>query len=69
MFHFQGSKPVFERNFFLAKYILIPVNNVVTNLFVDIQLGEDELRDAKLLLFPNKQDLPNAMSATELTDN
>lgn len=31
-------------------------------------LNEDELRDAVLLLFANKQDLPNAMSAAELTE-
>jgi small GTP-binding protein len=31
-------------------------------------LHEDELRDAVLLVFANKQDLPNAMSAAELTD-
>ncbi|XP_064474005.1 ADP-ribosylation factor 4 [Ornithodoros turicata] len=31
-------------------------------------LNEDELRDAVLLLFANKQDLPNAMNAAELTD-
>ncbi|CAG9810685.1 unnamed protein product [Chironomus riparius] len=31
-------------------------------------LNEDELRDAVLLVFANKQDLPNAMSASELTD-
>merc|ERR1711874_378032 len=31
-------------------------------------LAEDELRDAVLLIFANKQDLPNAMSASELTD-
>ena len=29
---------------------------------------EDELRDAVLLVFANKQDLPNAMSAAEMTD-
>ncbi|KAK0162358.1 hypothetical protein PV327_008702 [Microctonus hyperodae] len=29
---------------------------------------EDELRDAVLLVFANKQDLPNAMTAAELTD-
>ncbi|KAL7677389.1 hypothetical protein ACOME3_003626 [Neoechinorhynchus agilis] len=29
---------------------------------------EDELRDAILLIFANKQDLPNAMSAAEITD-
>ncbi|CAD5224495.1 unnamed protein product [Bursaphelenchus xylophilus] len=31
-------------------------------------LNEDELRDAVLLIFANKQDLPNAMSAAEITD-
>ncbi|KAG4304451.1 hypothetical protein PORY_002161 [Pneumocystis oryctolagi] len=31
-------------------------------------LSEDELRDAILLVFANKQDLPNAMSAAEITD-
>jgi len=31
-------------------------------------LGEDELREAILLVFANKQDLPNAMNAAELTD-
>ncbi|XP_017303873.2 ADP-ribosylation factor 2-like, partial [Diaphorina citri] len=31
-------------------------------------LREDELRDAILLIFANKQDLPNAMTAAELTD-
>eukprot|EP00667_Euglena_gracilis_P019091 EG_transcript_20384 len=31
-------------------------------------LAEDELRDAVLLVFANKQDLPNAMNCAELTD-
>jgi ADP-ribosylation factor protein 1 len=31
-------------------------------------LAEDELRDAVLLVFANKQDLPNAMSTAEVTD-
>jgi len=31
-------------------------------------LSEDELRDAILLVFCNKQDLPNAMQAAEVTD-
>ena len=30
--------------------------------------NEDELRDALLLVFANKQDLPNAMNASEITD-
>ncbi|GMH25217.1 hypothetical protein Nepgr_027060 [Nepenthes gracilis] len=31
-------------------------------------LSEDELRDATLLVFANKQDLPNAMNVSEITD-
>ncbi|CUI14431.1 ADP-ribosylation factor, putative [Bodo saltans] len=31
-------------------------------------LSEDELRNAVLLVFANKQDLPNAMSTTEVTE-
>ncbi|GBG26783.1 ADP-ribosylation factor [Hondaea fermentalgiana] len=31
-------------------------------------LNEDELRDAVVLVFANKQDLPNAMTAAEVTD-
>jgi len=31
-------------------------------------LSEDQLRDALVLIFANKQDLPNAMSANEITD-
>ncbi|XP_048416405.1 ADP-ribosylation factor-like [Stegostoma tigrinum] len=31
-------------------------------------IAEDELRDAVLLIFANKQDLPNAMTPAEITD-
>jgi len=31
-------------------------------------LNEDEMRDAILLVYANKQDLPNAMSAAEITE-
>ncbi len=31
-------------------------------------MEEDELRDAIILIFANKQDLPNAMNAAEITD-
>merc|ERR1711915_467817 len=31
-------------------------------------LNEDELRDATILVFANKQDLPNAMQAAEMTE-
>ena len=33
-----------------------------------MQLKEDELREAVVLIFANKQDLPNAMNASELTE-
>eukprot|EP00479_Gromia_sphaerica_P013045 TRINITY_DN7108_c0_g1_i1.p4 TRINITY_DN7108_c0_g1~~TRINITY_DN7108_c0_g1_i1.p4 ORF type:complete len:71 (+),score=9.42 TRINITY_DN7108_c0_g1_i1:399-611(+) len=31
-------------------------------------LAEDELREAVLLVFANKQDLPNALSVNEVTE-
>ncbi|KAG9337071.1 hypothetical protein JZ751_029839 [Albula glossodonta] len=34
----------------------------------ELQKMEDELRDAVLLVFANKQDLPNAMPISEMTD-
>jgi len=45
--------------------ILVKPKAVTVVLF--LQLQEDELRDAVLLVFANKQDLPNAMNASELT--
>ena len=39
----------------------------LTRLFLHC-VDQDELRDAILLVFANKQDLPNAMSAADLTD-
>jgi signal recognition particle receptor subunit beta len=35
---------------------------------VDPQLEEDQLRDVVLLVFANKQDLPNAMSVSDITN-
>ncbi|KAL3523583.1 hypothetical protein ACH5RR_016417 [Cinchona calisaya] len=35
---------------------------------LQMMLNEDELRDAVLLVFANKQELPNAMNAAEVTD-
>lgn len=32
------------------------------------QIQEDELKDAVILVFANKQDLPNAMGVSELAD-
>ncbi|CAH2072744.1 unnamed protein product, partial [Thlaspi arvense] len=34
----------------------------------EFNIVQDELRDAVLLVFANKQDLPNAMNAAEITD-
>lgn len=36
--------------------------------WLSMQIQEDELKDAVLLVFANKQDLPNAMGVSELTD-
>lgn len=44
---------------------------LIRDLLVLITSGhwfQDELRDALLLVFANKQDLPNAMNAAEITD-
>ena len=54
-------------------WVKVPLNDqetslVFTPLYYIFQLQEDELRDAVLLIFANKQDLPNAMSASELTE-
>merc|ERR1712063_158936 len=35
---------------------------------LDKMINEDEMRDAVLLVFANKQDLPNAMPAAEITE-
>ncbi|KAF3556881.1 hypothetical protein F2Q69_00018152, partial [Brassica cretica] len=40
----------------------------VGELLFSFLLWQDELRDAVLLVFANKQDLPNAMNAAEITD-
>ena len=42
------------------------VNEAADELYK--MLEEDDLRDAVLLIFANKQDLPNAMTAAEITD-
>ena len=49
-----------SRNFFQESLSLL--------LYYIFQLQEDELRDAVLLIFANKQDLPNALSTSEMTE-
>ena len=56
-----ASQPLTLRPPQLKAQILTPV---LTCLYP----VQDELRDAVLLVFANKQDLPNAMTAAEITD-
>ena len=37
-------------------------------LICHLQLQEEELGDAHLLVFANKQDLPNALSVSDITN-
>ncbi|OEL36910.1 hypothetical protein BAE44_0002071 [Dichanthelium oligosanthes] len=39
-----------------------------TTILYRLKIGEEELRDAALLVFANKQDLPNAMTAAEMAE-
>lgn len=43
------------------------IGDILALIMID-QCFQDELRDAVLLVFANKQDLPNAMNAAEITD-
>ena len=42
--------------------------NRINSFLAYLKLNEDELRDAVVLVFANNQDLPNAMSAAEITE-
>ncbi|KAK4768823.1 hypothetical protein SAY86_026973 [Trapa natans] len=44
------------------------IAEVLSPMKAPLMLRWDELRDAVLLVFANKQDLPNAMNAAEITD-
>ncbi|KAL1131653.1 hypothetical protein AAG570_011266 [Ranatra chinensis] len=47
----------------------LKLGEIVTTIpTIGFNVETDELKDALLLVFANKQDLPNAMSASELTD-
>ena len=59
-FYLGKSSFKWSRNNFRVPYLY--------SFYYIFQLQEDELRDAVLLIFANKQDLPNAMSASELTE-
>lgn len=49
-------------------YILVTLTHITHPVLLKLQLKEDELRDAVILVFANKQDMPNAMTAAELTN-
>jgi ADP-ribosylation factor protein 1 len=58
--------------FFIARGIgydtYITLSFIIARDELHRMLNEDELRESILLVFANKQDLPNAMSAAEMTD-
>lgn len=58
--HLESSASITWRVVFLL--------NNSTMLICHLQLQEEELGDAFLLVFANKQDLPNALSVSEITD-
>lgn len=68
------GKPLYPLLIFCLENMLV-VHSILQIHFVavlsEIHLvlwWQDELRDAVLLVFANKQDLPNAMNAAEITD-
>lgn len=52
----------------MFSFVLYFTESSTLTCHVYSQLQEDELREAVLLVFANKQDLPNAMTAAELTE-
>ena len=49
-------------------YNIFLFNALIFLINASPQLLEDELRDAVVLVFANKQDLPNAMNVSEVTE-
>lgn len=56
--------------FFLhANQVTWPCRSITSSVtWFCLQIQEDELKEAVILVFANKQDLPNAMGVSELTD-
>ena len=52
---------------FMGLYLIMVICFRVARDELHRMLNEDELRDSILLVFANKQDLPNAMSNVEVT--
>ncbi len=63
----KKKNPIFQQLFF---YNIIYFRERIGEARDELMrmLAEDELREAVLLIFANKQDLPNAMNAAEITD-
>jgi ADP-ribosylation factor protein 1 len=55
-------------NDFTTIYLFFIIIVFVARDELNRMLNEDELRDSILLVFANKQDLPKAMPAAEMTD-
>ena len=52
----------------IKAFFMITKNSDYISFSILNDILQDELRDAVLLVFANKQDLPNAMNAAEITD-
>ena len=60
---------LFTKYYNIDFYCFLSCVNINLHLnHVSFQLKEDELNDAVILVFANKQDMPNAMTAAELTN-
>uniref|UniRef100_A0A251UA13 ADP-ribosylation factor 1 n=1 Tax=Helianthus annuus TaxID=4232 RepID=A0A251UA13_HELAN len=62
-FRMSGIRPLWRHYFQNTQGLIFEVDSNDRDRVV-----EDELRDVVLLMFANKQDLPNAMNAAEITD-
>ncbi|CAK9187107.1 unnamed protein product, partial [Ilex paraguariensis] len=72
--HFHMIRPLWRHYFQNTQGLIFVVDSNDRDRVVEARdelhrmLNEDELREAVLLVFANKQDLPNAMNAAEITD-
>ncbi|MFS7895486.1 putative small GTPase superfamily, ARF/SAR type, P-loop containing nucleoside triphosphate hydrolase [Helianthus anomalus] len=67
-------RPLWRHYFQNTQGLIFEVDSNDRDIVVEVRdelhrmLNEDELRDVVLLMFANKQDIPNAMNASEITD-
>ncbi|KAB5555966.1 hypothetical protein DKX38_006875 [Salix brachista] len=66
----RGDCHYYSNNCFLSGFNVetVEYKNISFTIWDVGGQDKDELRDAVLLVFANKQDLPNAMNAAEITD-